>query len=107
MKIHSALATAVALLVATAALPVAEAAAARTLTSIKAGQRCSWPSAPHGVFVGSFLGYEESKFISDDSIRQFSTQRCFASAQECDNWLYTMQSKYSVGASQAKCRYKG
>lgn len=81
-------------------------ASARTLTSIKAGERCSWPYAPSGVFVGNFLGYEESKFLSDDSVRQFTTQRCFATHEDCDNWLYTMQSTYPVGASQGRCRYK-
>jgi hypothetical protein len=106
MKIRS-IAAALAALSLTASLaPVATPAEARTLTSIKAGVRCSYGSAPAGVFVGSFLGYEESKFNFTDAIRQFHTQRCFASAVECDNWLYTMQSKYHVGASQAKCRYK-
>jgi hypothetical protein len=89
----------------TAVIPVSQ-ASARTLTSIKAGERCSWPFAPSGVFVGNFLGYEESKFLSDDSVRQFTTQRCFATHEDCDNWLYTMQSTYPVGASQGRCRYK-
>ncbi|WP_193175959.1 hypothetical protein [Oricola nitratireducens] len=88
------------------ALPVTQ-ASARTLTSIKAGERCSWPYAPAGVYVGHFLGYEESKFVSDDSIRQFTTQRCFRSAKDCDNWLYTMQSAYPIAGSQGRCRYKG
>ncbi len=103
---RSALAAAFALSVTTLALPVTQ-ASARTLTSIKAGERCSWPFAPAGVYVGHFLGYEESKFVFDDSIRQFTTQRCFHTAKECDNWLYTMQSTYPVGASQGRCRYKG
>jgi len=91
--------------VATFAMPVPQ-ASARTLTSIKAGERCSWPFAPPGVFVGHFLGYEESKFSFDDSLRQFTTQRCFATHEECDNWLYTMQSAYPVGASQGRCHHK-
>ncbi|WP_421852576.1 metallophosphoesterase [Oricola sp.] len=84
-----------------------EDAYARTLTSIKAGERCSYPTAPKGVFVGSFLGYEESRFNFTDAVRQFHTQRCFATHKACDNWLYTMQSKYDAGVSQARCRYKG
>ncbi|TCD14079.1 hypothetical protein [Oricola cellulosilytica] len=106
MPFRSILALAVIFPAALLSLPVDE-AAARTLTSTKAGVRCSYSTAPYGVFVGFFLGYEESKFNFSDAIRQFTTQRCFASATECDNWLYTMQSKYSVGASQARCRYKG
>lgn len=94
-----------AVLAGTAVMPVPH-ASARTLTSIKAGERCSWPFAPSGVFVGNFLGYEESKFSFDDSVRQFTTQRCFATHEACDNWLYTMQSTYPVGASQGRCRYK-
>ncbi|GAB4360653.1 MAG: hypothetical protein Kow0026_23130 [Oricola sp.] len=102
---RSVLGTIMAVAVCSAVLPVSK-ASARMLTSTKAGQRCSWPFAPPGVFVGNFLGYEESRFNSDDSVRQFTTQRCFATYRDCDNWLYTMQSAYPVGASPGRCRYK-
>ena len=107
MMMRSILALAVAAPAFAAALPATD-AEARTLTSIKAGTRCSYRTAPAGVFVGSFLGYEHSKFNFTDAVRQFHTQNCFTSAVDCDNWLYTMQSRYdSAGPSQVACRYKG
>jgi len=80
----------------------AEAAVLKNVSEY-AGERCSTPPRGSGVIVGIFSGEKESPFVSDDDARvAVDRYRCFASIEECQGWLYTMQSKYGdFGAPRA------
>ncbi|PYE88360.1 hypothetical protein [Phyllobacterium leguminum] len=76
--------------------PFAAEAAVLKNVSEDAGQRCDTPPAGSGVIVGIFNGVKESPFLTDDDARvPVNAFRCFTSMQECQGWLYTMQSNYS------------
>ena len=61
-----------------------------------AGERCNTPPRGSGIIVGQFSGVEDSPFISGgDGLAPVSRYRCFDSMEECQGWLYTMQSKYT------------
>lgn len=90
-----------------AASSTAAQAAVLKNVSENAGERCNTPPKGSGVIVGIFSGVKESPFISDDDARvPVDRFRCFTSMQECQGWLYTMQSNYGdYGApSAAFCR---
>jgi len=71
-------------------------AAVRKNVSEFAGKRCNTPPKGSGIIVGQFSGVDDSPFISDgDGLVPIDRFRCFTSIEECQGWLYTMQSKYT------------
>ncbi|KXF79461.1 metallophosphoesterase [Paramesorhizobium deserti] len=82
----------------------AEAAVLKNVSEY-AGQRCNTPPRGSGVVVGIFHGVKESPFISDNDARvPVDRFRCFTSMEECQGWLYTMQTKYDAGIPTTSCR---
>lgn len=71
-------------------------AAVRKDVSEYAGKRCNTPPVGSGIIVGQFSGVTDSPFISGgDGIFPIDRVRCFQTLDECNGWLYTMQSKFT------------
>ncbi|MGU3574734.1 metallophosphoesterase [Brucellaceae bacterium C25G] len=68
-------------------------AAVRKDVSEFAGERCNTPPKGSGAVVGIFNGYED-RVLSYDSKVTINRYRCFKTLDECQGWLYTMNSKY-------------
>lgn len=71
-------------------------AAVRKDVSEHAGKNCTTPPKGSGVVVGLFVGTAERKYFPYDSQTSLNRYRCFTSLSECQGWLYTMNSLYSV-----------
>lgn len=83
-------------------------AAGRKIISENAGYRCTSRTAPPGTWVGWFHGQTESPMIIDnDALVSVFRVRCFDSETQCRDWVYTMQSRYSSGASRESCELNG
>ncbi|MBB6260342.1 hypothetical protein FHS77_000866 [Paenochrobactrum gallinarii] len=72
------------------------AAAVRKDVSEHAGKNCTTPPKGSGVVVGLFTGTAERKFFPYDSNTSLNRYKCFTSMSECQGWLYTMNTLYSV-----------
>jgi hypothetical protein len=71
-------------------------AAVRKDVSENAGKNCNTPPKGSGVIVGMFVGRAEAKFFPSDSSVSLSRYKCFTTMSECQGWLYTMNTLYSV-----------
>lgn len=72
-------------------------AEAQSLFGGIAGDGCSRMQAEGGVFwQGFFRGREESPFVFDDGLYVVREYRCFRTLEECDAWLYDVQSAHVV-----------
>jgi hypothetical protein len=72
-------------------------AQAQSLFGGIAGDGCNQMQAEGGVFwQGYFRGREESPFTFDDGLYVVREYRCFRTLEECDAWLYAVQSAHVV-----------